>query len=120
MSDLFLSHRIGRQKHLCVSELSRETLAEQGLKGPAFRSGLYLYMLDDRPRVGGISVLAHVPSAEAAFEILDLFQLTLRRHQGTASNSLRKKKGAGGSNKHPEPTKQSSRRKTSRDSEAWL
>jgi hypothetical protein len=30
-----------------VSELSPDTLAEHGLKGPAFKAGLYLYTLDD-------------------------------------------------------------------------
>jgi hypothetical protein len=83
MSDLFLTHRLGRQRHLCVSELSPDTLAEHGLKGPAFKAGLYLYTLDDRPRVGGISVLARVPTTDAAFEIVDLFKSTARTTRAT-------------------------------------
>ena len=84
MSDLYLTHRLGRQKHLCVSELSLDTLAEHGLKGPAFKAGLYLYTLDDRPRLGGISVLARVPTADAAFELLDLFTSTARKKRAAA------------------------------------
>lgn len=90
MSDLYLTQRIGRQKHLCVSELSMDTLAEHGLKGPAFRSGLYLYTLDDRPRVGGISVLARVPTPDAAFELLDLFRSTARKKRSTPKKAVPK------------------------------
>ena len=106
MSDLYLTHRLGRQKHLCVSELSLDTLAEHGLKGPAFRAGLYLYTLDDRPRVGGISVLARVPTADAAFELLDLFKSTARKKR-----TAPKKKAARG-----ESSQKSSKRRTPRKS----
>src|SRR5262245_59236094 len=92
MSDLFLTQRIGRQRHLCVSELSTDTLAEHGLKGPAFRSGLYLYTLDDRPRVGGISVLARVPTHDAAFELLDLFKAAIRKKRPSMKAARRESK----------------------------
>jgi hypothetical protein len=79
MPDIFLTHRIGRQRHICISELSTDTLVEHGLKGAAYRSGMYLYTLDDRPRVGGISILGRVPTTDAAFELLDLFKMVSAR-----------------------------------------
>ena len=90
MSELFLTHRIGKQRHVCISELSAETLTEHGLTGPAFRGGMYLYTLDDRPRVGGISVLARVPTEDAAFELLDLLKVSRRRKKETSKKSPRK------------------------------
>lgn len=112
MSDLYLSHRIGRQKHLCVSELSMDTLMEHGLKGPAFRTGLYLYTLDDRPRVGGISVLARVPTADAAFELLDLFKSMAPKKQVAAKKGPARKESTPKSSNRPKARKAASRLKT--------
>ena len=109
MSDLFLTHRLGRQKHLCVSELSPDTLAEHGLKGPAFKAGLYLYTLDDRPRVGGISVLARVPTTDAAFELVDLFKSTPRRKQTASEKKIARRKTSRGSSKSRKRGKNSSK-----------
>jgi hypothetical protein len=53
-----------------MSELSAETLADNGLSGD--RSGLYLYETSDDPASKGIRVLATVPNPEAAYRILDL------------------------------------------------
>jgi hypothetical protein len=112
MSELYLTHRLGRQKHLCVSELSMDTLAEHGLKGPAFKAGLYLYTLDDRPRVGGISVLARVPTADAAFELLDLFKSTARKKRTAAKKKASSRRESGQkSSKRRTPRKSASSRK---------
>lgn len=55
-----------------MSELSRDTLAEQSERlWLAAKRGLFLYVLDERSIVGGITVLAHVPSADAAFILFD-------------------------------------------------
>jgi hypothetical protein len=108
MSDLYLTQRIGRQKHLCLSELSMDTLAEHGLKGPAFRTGLYLYTLDDRPRVGGISVLARVPTPDAAFELLDLFKFLDRKKQTARRNKAIRKAPKPKSSKRARPRKAAS------------
>ena len=110
MSDLYLSQRIGRQRHLCVSELSLDTLAEQGLKGPSFRTGLYLYTLDDRPRVGGISILARVPTTDAAFEILDLFKASRQKRKASPKKKSATKKSPPKSNKSSRVRKPASNR----------
>jgi hypothetical protein len=89
-----------------VSELSPDTLAEHGLKGPAFKAGLYLYTLDDRPRVGGISVLARVPTTDAAFELVDLFKSNTRKSHATP------KKNAASRKPGKTPSKRGQRRKT--------
>lgn len=109
MSDIYLTHRLGRQKHLCVSELSMDTLTEHGLKGPAFKAGLYLYTLDDRPRIGGISVLARVPTTDAAFELLDLFKSAAKMKRAAGKKAAHKESGQK-SSKRASPRKSASTR----------
>lgn len=58
-----------------LSELSKRTLEENGLRGDV--SGLYLYEADDNPRSFGIRVLASVPCLDAGFRMLDLLGLRL-------------------------------------------
>jgi hypothetical protein len=73
MSDILLHQKISEHRALCVSELSQETLADQAKfdwTGPI--SGLFLYVVDERPRVGGITVLASVACPDAAFHLFDL------------------------------------------------
>ena len=53
-----------------MSELSRETLADNGLHND--HSGLYLYESCDEPASQGIRVLATVPNEDAAYRLLDL------------------------------------------------
>jgi len=53
-----------------MSELSAETLKDNGLEGD--RAGLYLYEASDDPSSVGIRVLATVPNADAAYRLLDL------------------------------------------------
>lgn len=55
-----------------MSELSTATLADQASAcWNMGQTGLFLYILDERPVVGGITVLAHLPSPDAAFLLFD-------------------------------------------------
>lgn len=72
MSELFLRRRLSRYKAICISELSDETLANQpGYCETVFGSALFLYLVDSRPKTGGITVLASVPSIDAAYHFFD-------------------------------------------------
>ena len=56
-----------------MSELSSETLKDNGLEGDS--SGLYLYEASEMPGSVGIRVLAAVPNSDAAYRILDILGL---------------------------------------------
>lgn len=56
-----------------MSELSSETLKDNGLEGDS--SGLYLYEASEMPGSVGIRVLASVPNPDAAYRILDILGL---------------------------------------------
>ena len=62
-------------EQIYLSELSRQTLAENGMFSDT--SGLYLYEADSDPTGFGIRVLASVPCLEAGFRMLDLMGLRL-------------------------------------------
>lgn len=53
-----------------LSELSRQTLVDNGIEGES--SGLYLYESCDAVGSIGIRVLASVPNEDAAYRLLDL------------------------------------------------
>lgn len=67
---------------LRVSELSEETLADNGLP---LEHGIYLYILDDRPLVGGIAVVGKVASEDAAFSLFDLLAEKMRARSALAA-----------------------------------
>jgi hypothetical protein len=83
MSELFLVEQIDAHRLLCASELSDETISDQIDGASSSASGIYLYVVDERALVGGITVLARVTSADAAYELFDLFA---NQHRGTRSN----------------------------------
>lgn len=62
-------------EQIYLSELSRQTLVENGLRDDT--GGLYLYEATDDPKGFGIRVLASVPCLEAGFRMLDLMGLRL-------------------------------------------
>jgi hypothetical protein len=57
-----------------MSELSKETLIDNGLDGD--RAGLYLYEASDDASSIGIRVLAAVPNADAAYRLLDILGIS--------------------------------------------
>lgn len=74
---MLLEERIDAHRRLCVSDLSPETVNDE--LGDKFEAkGLFLYVLDDRPIIGGIRILARVASYDAAIEVLDLFASAFR------------------------------------------
>ena len=60
-------------QEIFLSELSRTTLADNGL--PENGGGLYLYEADDMPGSFGIRVLASVPCLDAGFRMMDILGL---------------------------------------------
>ena len=62
-------------QEIYLSELSKQTLAENGMKED--NSGLYIYEASENPRGCGIRVLAAVPCLEAGFRMLDILGLRL-------------------------------------------
>lgn len=58
-----------------LSELSRQTLADNGLRNDT--SGLYLYEASEEPNGFGIRVLASVPCLEAGLRMLDILGMRL-------------------------------------------
>ena len=56
-----------------VSELSKRTLADNGLSEDT--NGLYLYEASEDPHGFGIRVLASLPCLDAAFRMIDILSL---------------------------------------------
>lgn len=76
MSEVFLCERLDGHTLLCASELSPEALDDNGLPADG---GTYLYLTDERPVVGRITVIAKVAVHDAASM---LFDALARRLQG--------------------------------------
>lgn len=75
MDDLLHLGTTEKGTQLYVSELSRQTLADNGLANESH--GLYLYEADDKSGGHGIRVLAALLCADSAYRMIDLFQLRL-------------------------------------------
>jgi hypothetical protein len=84
----FLCERLDEHTLLCASELSSEALEDNGLNED---SGLYLYLTDERPVVGRITVIAKIPCSEAAALLFDALASRLRE---VTANSGRRRRGA--------------------------
>ncbi|MEE4208133.1 MAG: hypothetical protein V2I43_02570 [Parvularcula sp.] len=72
--ELLIVKQISSTTSLCISTLSRRSFAEAGGQSFASDRGYFLYERDDRPGGNGISILAKLPSLEAAFHLADLWQ----------------------------------------------
>ena len=84
----FLCERLDEHTLLCASELSSEALEDNGLTED---SGLYLYLTDERPVVGRITVIAKIPCSEAAALLFDALASKLRE---PTNNSGRRRRVA--------------------------
>jgi len=65
--------RIGNGRSICISSLSRETVAEAEADHLGGNRGLFIYEMD-KGLPGGIQVLAKVVSLEAAFALIDIWR----------------------------------------------
>lgn len=72
--DLFAVGRIDGSKRLCISSLARQTLEGAEVHNLGGKGGYYIYEVDDRA-TGGINVLAKAASLEAAFRLLEIWNL---------------------------------------------
>lgn len=70
MDDLLLVARTSDQGGIFLSELSAQTLRENGIEGAP--GALYLYEEVAQGSGSGIRVLAGVPDVDAAYRLLDL------------------------------------------------
>jgi hypothetical protein len=70
MDDFLIVGTTQQDTPVYLSELSKQALLDNGLKGD--RAGLYLYEASDDPASNGIRVLATVPNADAAYRLMDL------------------------------------------------
>ena len=75
MDDLLLVGTTDKGTHLYVSELSGQTLAENGIESESV--GVYLYETDNDPKGNGIRVLASMPNMDSAYRMIDLFAARL-------------------------------------------
>lgn len=64
---------LSNSRSLYISTLSRKAYQEAG--GDAFVSdrGYFLYERDERPNGNGIEILAKLPTLEAAFKLMELW-----------------------------------------------
>ena len=76
MDDIFLVGTTETGSELYVSELSIQTLADNGIEPEL--TNLYLYETDNQPLGSGIRVLASLPSMESVYRMVDLFGLRQR------------------------------------------
>jgi hypothetical protein len=72
--DLFLVSRIDDYRSICISTLARDTVKDAGADHLGDR-GYFIYEVDDANAGAGISILAKAASLEAAFRIIDLWQM---------------------------------------------
>ena len=79
MDEIILSERIDQWRTLCISELSEDTLTECDALHLGGARGTYLYLADDRPLTGGISVLAKLTTYEAALQFVETMVPILRK-----------------------------------------
>jgi hypothetical protein len=70
MDDFLIVGTTQQDTPIYMSELSKQSLIENGLGGD--QAGLYLYEASEEPGSNGIRVLATVPNADAAYRLLDL------------------------------------------------
>ena len=78
MDEIILTERIDQWRTLCISELSEETLADCEALHFGEPGGAYLYIADERPNVGGISVLGKLTSYDAALQFIETIAPLLR------------------------------------------
>lgn len=72
----FGSAKIDSHRSIHISELPRESVINGGAAHPGFDGYLFFETDDDRQRQG-LNVLARVVSLDAAFTMLDLWQMRL-------------------------------------------
>ena len=85
MDDILASVNLGQGRSIHVATLSRETIVEAGVDHLGF-NGYFLFEADDSPENKGINVLGKTCSLEAAFRLIDIWELR--------PNGLRQKKCA--------------------------
>ena len=73
MSDVFLSERIDSYQMICVSELGFDAIDCDHMDCNPNSAGLFLYLLDERPVIGGIRVIAKLTSTDAAYDLFEIF-----------------------------------------------
>jgi hypothetical protein len=71
MDDIFLVGTTEAGSELYVSELSRQTLEDNGMQAES--ACLYLYETDNEPSGSGIRVLASLPTMDSVYRFVDLF-----------------------------------------------
>jgi hypothetical protein len=72
--DLLAVERIDQYTSLCISTLSRKTIAEADIGNLGSERGFFVYEVSERPVSGGIHVLAKAASLEAAYRLLDIIR----------------------------------------------
>ena len=71
MDDILVAKRVGPNRTICLSTLSRNQLADSPeYSGDHF--GYFIYEVDHSRATGGVTVLARVVSFEAALRILQI------------------------------------------------
>lgn len=71
MDDIFLVGTTETGSELYVSELSKQTLVDNGVQVES--ACLYLYETDNDPTGSGIRVLAAMPTMDSVYRLVDLF-----------------------------------------------
>jgi hypothetical protein len=75
MDDIFFVGTTEAGSELYVSELSRQTLEDNGMQAES--ACLYLYETDNEPSGSGIRVLASLPTMDSVYRLVDLFGMRL-------------------------------------------
>lgn len=72
--ELYIVSTIGAERKLCISPLSSRTLADAEVQNLGGDRGYFVYELDERPFIGGVSVLAKAASFDAALRLAELLR----------------------------------------------
>ena len=71
--ELYIVSTIGDQRKLCISPLSKRALDDAEVRNLGGDKGYFVYELDERPFLGGVSILAKAASFDAALRLAELF-----------------------------------------------
>ena len=78
MEDFYISEKVGHNRLLCVSPLSKRSYREAGVHGLGGHEGYFVYETDCGQPSAGIEIIAKLASFEAALKLLSLIRSQYR------------------------------------------
>jgi hypothetical protein len=71
--DLYVVESLGSGRMICISTLSKRLIAEAGAEHLG-TSGYFIYEVDERPIIGGLTILAKATCFDSALRLAELWR----------------------------------------------